>query len=93
VVRYGLWRFDQPEQKIAITIHWNDNDLAEVKSAVARGEVDYLIIHDADGNMDEVTDGLGLPRLDKELALFVWRNDGWQKAKSWPVPPNLVHRR
>jgi hypothetical protein len=91
-IRYGLWQFDKPEQKIAITMRWDERDLAEVTSSANRGEADYLIIQDAEGNMDEATDALGLPRLNHELVLFVWRNGGWHRAKSWPVPPNLVHR-
>jgi hypothetical protein len=42
--------------------------------------------------MDDRTEALGLPRLHHELALFGWRGGGWQKLKSWPIPPDIVHR-
>jgi hypothetical protein len=29
--------------------------------------------------MDEVTDKLGLSRIDHELALFGWRNGAWKR--------------
>ncbi len=40
--------------------------------------------------MDEVTDKLGLSRIDHELALFAWRNGAWEKVKSRPIPPALT---
>jgi len=91
-IRYHLWQFDKPEQKITTTIRWDGHDLAEVTSSAARGEADYLIIQDGDGNMDEAAHALGLPRLNRELALFVWRDDRWQRARSWPIPADLVRR-
>ena len=42
--------------------------------------------------MDEVTDLLGLPRLNHELVLFGWQEGAWQKVKSWSVPPHLINR-
>jgi hypothetical protein len=66
-VRYYLWQLDLPEQQIAINMRWDDRDLATVTSLAARGQVDYLIIQDADGSMDKATDTLGLPRLHHEL--------------------------
>jgi hypothetical protein len=89
-VRYYLWQLDLPEQEIAINIRWDDRDLATVASLAARGQVDYLIIQDADGNMDMATDTLGLPRLKHELVLFVWRDNTWERVKSWPIPPDLI---
>jgi hypothetical protein len=89
-VRYYLWQLDLPEQRIVTTIRWNDRDLATVTSLAARGQVDYLIIQDADGSMDMATDTLGLPRLNHELVLFVWRDDTWEQVKSWPIPPALI---
>jgi hypothetical protein len=90
-VRYELWRFDAAEQPIATTIHWNDRDLAAITSGAARGEADYLIIEDADGDMRTATDVLGLPPLHHELVLFAWRSGSWQRVKSWAIPPALVH--
>ncbi len=90
-VRYYLWELDKPEQQIITSIRWDDRDLAAVTPSAARGEADYLIIHDADGNMDEATDTLGLSRLNHELALFVWRSGRWERMKSWPLPLPLIH--
>jgi hypothetical protein len=90
-VRYDLWQLDMPEQQIVTTIRWDDRDLAAVTGFASRGEVDYLIIQDADGSMDKATDTLGLPRLKHELALFVWKVGAWERVKSWPIPPALMH--
>jgi len=42
--------------------------------------------------MDEVTDTLGLPRLNHELVLYTWRDGAWERAKTWPIPPGLIQR-
>jgi hypothetical protein len=91
-IRYDLWRFDVADQPIATTIRWDDRDLEAVTSAAARGEADYLIIEDADGDMRTATDALGLSPLHHELVLFAWRAELWQRVKSWPIPPALIHR-
>jgi hypothetical protein len=91
-VRYNLWQLDRPEQQIAATIGWDDGDLEKVASWAARGELDYLLIQDGEGTMDEVTDTLGLPRLNHELVLYIWRDGGWERAKTWPIPPGLIQR-
>jgi hypothetical protein len=91
-VRYNLWRLDMPERQIAATIGWVDGDLEKVASWAARGELHYLLIQDGEGTMDEETDTLGLPRLHHELVLYVWRDGGWKRAKSWPIPPALIYR-
>jgi hypothetical protein len=90
-VRYYLWQLDLPEQQIITSIRWDDRELATVTSSVGRGRADYLIIHDADGNMDKATDTLRLPRLNRELALFAWRAGAWERIKSWRVPLALIH--
>jgi hypothetical protein len=90
-VRYNLWRPGAPEEQIVATI-LDPNDFAKVASWAARGEVNYLIIQDAEGLMNEETDTLGLPRLNHELVLFVWRDGAWHQVKSWPVPPALIVR-
>jgi hypothetical protein len=89
-IRYYLWQLDLPEQQIVTNIRWDDRDLETVTSLAARGQVDYLIIQDADGSMDKATDTLRLPRLDRELVLFVWRNGTWVRMKSWPIPATLA---
>ena len=91
-VRYSLWRLDMPERHIAATIGWVDGDLEKVASWAARGELHYLLIQDGEGTMDEETDTLGLPRLNHELVLYIWRDGAWQRLKSWPIPPALIHR-
>jgi hypothetical protein len=92
-IRYYLWQLDLPEQQVVSTIRWDDRDLAAVPSLAARGETDYLIIQDADGSMDNATDALRLPRLNRELLLFVWRDGAWERVKSWPIAPALIHSR
>jgi len=89
-LRYDLWHLDNPKQPIAATIRWDDRDLETVTSSAARGEADYLIIHDADANMDQASDILGLPRMSHELALFAWRAGRWEPVSSWPIPAPLL---
>jgi hypothetical protein len=89
--RYHLWQLDAAEQPIATMIRWDDRDLASVTRAAARGELDYLIIQDADGDMRKATDALGLPPLHHELGLFGWRAGAWERLQSWPIPPALIH--
>ena len=89
-VRYNLWQLDMGEPQVVVTIVWDKADFAKIASWVAHGEVDCLIIQDAEGIMDEVSDTIGLPRINHELALFVWRDGAWVKAKSWPVPLALI---
>jgi hypothetical protein len=91
-VRYNLWRLDQPERQIAATIGWVEGELEKVASRAARGELDYLLIQDGEGTMDDETDTLGLPRLNHELVLYAWRDGGWQRVKSWSIPPALIYR-
>jgi hypothetical protein len=90
-VRYYLWQLDAAEQPVATAIRWDDRDLASVTSAAARGEVDYLIIQDADGDMRKATDALGIPPVHHELVLFGWRAGAWERLQSWPIPPALIH--
>jgi hypothetical protein len=91
-VRYSLWQLDMPERPIAVTIGWVDGDLEKVAGWAARGELDYLLVQDGEGTMNDETDTLGLPRLNHELVLYVWRDGAWQRAKSWPIPPELIYR-
>src|SRR4051812_47478556 len=81
-VRYHLLQPVAPEQPIVADILWDDSDLAKVTTWGARGEFDYLLLQDAEGPMDEATDALGLPRLDRELVLYSWRDGGWKPVKS-----------
>jgi hypothetical protein len=92
IVSYDLWQLGVPEREIHGIILWDRGDLAKVANLAARGETNYLVVQDAEGAMDEVTDKLGLPRIDHELALFAWRNGAWEKVKSWPIPPALMDR-
>jgi hypothetical protein len=91
-VRYHLLQPVQHEQPIAASILWDDNDLAKVTTWGARGEFDYMLLQDAEGPMNEATDALGLPPIDRELVLYGWRDGGWKRVKSWPIPPALVQR-
>jgi hypothetical protein len=91
-VRYGLWALDSPQERIESKILWEPENFPKVARWAARGDADYLIVQDGEGVMDDRTEALGLPRLHHELALFGWRGGGWQKLKSWPIPPDIVHR-
>jgi hypothetical protein len=91
-VRYNLWQLGMADQQIQPTILWRDEDLSQAKSWKEGGGADYLLIQDAEGVMDATIDALGLPPIDHELALFVWRHEGWQKIKSWPVPAGVIRR-
>jgi hypothetical protein len=91
-VRYRLWQLGTPERQIFATVVWDPDDLAKVATWAARGDAKYLLVQDAEGVMDEVTDSLELPRINHELVLFGWQDGAWQKVKSWPVPPELINR-
>jgi hypothetical protein len=91
-IRYHLWHLDKPSQQIDSTIMWEPEDYPDVARWAARGDAVYLLIQDAEGNMDEQTDRLGLPRLNHELVLYAWRDGVWQKVKSWAVPPAFIWR-
>jgi hypothetical protein len=89
IVRYDLWQLGVPEREIHPILVPEGADPAVVASLAMRGEANYLIVQDNERVMDGVTDKLGLSRIDRELALFAWRNGAWEKVKSWPVPPAL----
>jgi hypothetical protein len=89
-VRYDLWQLGMPEQQT--TILWNSKDFTKVANLAAAGKAQFLVIQDAEGELDEDTTKLGLPRINHELALFGWRNGEWEKVKSWPVPSELIQR-
>ena len=89
-VRYNLWRPNAPEAPIDATIVWNGTDLVDFSNRAGRREGDYLILHDAEKNMNEATDEIGLPHLNHEVALFAWHDGQWKKVRSWPVPQALM---
>jgi hypothetical protein len=53
---------------------------------LARGEAQYLILHDGQGSVAALAARLGVPPPDG-LVLFMRRNGQWEKMKSWPIPP------
>ncbi len=89
-VRYNLWRPNVPEPPVNSTIAWDGSIHADFSSPALRHEGDYVVLHDAERNMNEKTDEIGLPHIHHEVALFAWHNGKWQKAKSWPIPPALM---
>jgi hypothetical protein len=88
-VRYNLWQLGMPDRQIFATVLWDADDFAKAATWAAQGEANYLLIQDAEGVMDEVTDALGLRRINHELVLFGWQGGAWEKVKSWPVSPDL----
>jgi len=90
IVSYDLWQLGVPEREIHGILLPEGSDPAVVASLATRGEANYLIVQDNERLMDEVTDKLGLSRIDHELALFSWRNSAWEKVKSRPIPPALT---
>jgi hypothetical protein len=88
-VRYHLWQLGVPGRQIFATVLWDTDDFAKAATWEVHGEANYLLVQDAGGAMDQVTDLLGLPRINNELALFGRQDGAWQKMKSWPVLPNL----
>jgi hypothetical protein len=83
------FRLLSAQEKTLASVEWDADDFAKAATWAARGDANYLLLQDAEGVMDEVTDSLGLPRINHELALFGWQDGAWQKMKSWPVPPDL----
>jgi hypothetical protein len=90
IASYDLWQLGVPEREIHPILMPEGTDPMAVASLATRGEANYLIIQDNECVMDEVTDKLGLSRIDHELALFAWRNGAWEKVKSRPIPPALA---
>jgi hypothetical protein len=90
IVSYDLWQLGVPEHEIHPVLLPEGTDPVVVASLAMRGEASYLIVQDNERVMDEVTDKLGLSRIDHELALFAWRNGAWEKVKSRPIPPALA---
>jgi hypothetical protein len=90
IASYSLGQFDASGRDIhPILVPEGRAAPATVAGLAARGEADYLIIQDNERVMNEAASQIGLPRLNRELALFVRRNGAWEKVKSWPVPPAL----
>ena len=90
IVSYDLWQLGAPEREIHGILLPEGTDPQVVANLATRGEANYLIVQDNERVMDEVTDKLGLSRIDHELALFAWRNGAWEKVKSRPIPPALT---
>jgi hypothetical protein len=90
IASYDLWQLGVPGREIHPILLTEGTDPAVVADLAKRGEANYLIIQDNERVMDGVTDKLGLPRIDHEIALFAWRNGAWEKVKSQPVPPALT---
>lgn len=77
--RQGLWQLGAPEREIHGILLPEGTDPTAAASLATRGEANYLIVQDNERVMDEVTDKLGLSRIDHELALFAWRNGAWER--------------
>ncbi len=92
IVRYDLWQFGSPARAIYPTIVWYGEDLVRVDDLVARGEAQYLILHDGQGSVAALAARLGVPPPNGELVLFMRRNGQWVRMKSWPIPPLALDR-
>jgi hypothetical protein len=90
IVSYDLWQLGEPEREIHGILLPEGTDPTVAASLATHGDANYLIVQDNERVMDEVTDKLGLSRINHELALFAWRNGAWEKVKSGPIPPALT---
>jgi hypothetical protein len=90
IASYDLWQLGVPGREIHPIRLAEGTDPAAVADLAKRGEANYLIIQDNERVMDEVTDKLGLSRINREIALFAWHNSAWEKVVSRQIPPALT---
>jgi hypothetical protein len=90
-VRYDLWQLGMPERETGIEILWHHEDYAQAAIEAKAHATDYLLVQDVEpGPLASAGKIFGLPAIHQELALFHWRQDGWEKVKSWPVPSKVM---
>jgi hypothetical protein len=91
-MRYDLWRFDMAGQKIDAIVPWHLENYGELLRSEAHRDRTYLLIQNvAQGAQEEAVAVLRLPTINYDIVLFAWRDGGWTKVKSWPVPDSLFH--
>jgi hypothetical protein len=87
IVRYELWQLGDPSRTIDTKIVWYGADLAIVDQMLARGEVQYLLLQDAQSSVANLAAGLNVRAPEREVILFARKDHHWQELKSWPIPP------
>jgi hypothetical protein len=76
-----------PEGETDVEILWHREDYAQAAIETKAHATDYLLVQDVEpGGIKEESKIFGLPAIHQELALFHWRDGGWENVKSWPVP-------
>jgi hypothetical protein len=91
IVQYDLLRL--PERRVETRAFWFGEDLNQIADLAARGEADYLLIHDVHGNIGEIAPKVGVPAPRHEMVLYARKNGTWEKVRAWPVPETIPSTR
>jgi hypothetical protein len=91
IVQYDLLRL--PERRVETRAFWYGEDLNQIADLAARGEADYLLIHDVHGNIGEIAPKVGVPAPRHEMVLYARKSGTWEKARAWPVPETIPSTR
>ncbi len=82
-----------PARRVEARAFWFGEDLNQIADLAARGEADYLLIHDVHGNIAEIAAKVGVPAPRHEIVLYARKNGAWEKVRAWPVPANIPSTR
>lgn len=91
VVQYDLLRL--PERRVETRAFWYGEDLNQIADLAARGQADYLLIHDVHGDIGEIAAKVGVPAPRHEMVLYARKNGTWEKMRAWPVPETIPSTR
>jgi len=91
MVQYDLLQL--PARRVETRAFWYGEDLNQIADLAARGQADYLLIHDVHGNIGEIAPKVGVPAPRHEFALYARKNGAWEKVHTWPVPPTIPSTR
>ncbi len=91
MVEYDLLQL--PVRRVETRAFWYGEDLNQIADLAARGQADYLLIHDVHGNIAEIAAKIGVPAPRREFALYARKNGAWEKVRAWPVPPAIPSTR
>jgi len=86
--RYDLMGLGEPrDRNTRAEIIWHGAALGPFAERFRAGELTHLLITDRNKPMDDAERDMGVPRLNRETALFARTGNDWRKIKSWPLPP------